>query len=119
MKKISVEVPWHRDADGNIQLNRDHIYPGWYPSTDEVAGAIKQECTGLCSLLIAKNEHYGNSAFNPLRIFAKSDALEQLNVRIDDKLTRLARGMDGNEDTELDLIGYLILRRVARRLEKP
>ena len=102
-------VPWHRDREPIAAV----------PTTDEVAGAIKQECTGLCSLLIAKNEHYGNSAFNPLRIFAKSDALEQLNVRIDDKLTRLARGMDGNEDTELDLIGYLILRRVARRLEKP
>ena len=117
MKKISVEVPWHRDEDGQVSVGQPRLPTT--PSGDEVAGAIKQECTGLCSLLIAKNEHYGNSAFNPLRIFAKSDALEQLNVRIDDKLTRLARGMDGNEDTELDLIGYLILRRVARRLEKP
>ena len=116
MKKISVEIPRHRDEDGEAQLGQPRVTTA--PSSDEVAGAIKQECTGLCSLLIAKNEHYGNSAFNPLRIFAKSDALEQLNVRIDDKLTRLARGMDGNEDTELDLIGYLILRRVARRLEK-
>ena len=114
MKKISVEVPWHRDDEGKVQAGPAELKL----FSDEVAGAIKQECTGLCSLLIAKNEHYGNSAFNPLRIFAKSDALEQLNVRIDDKLTRLARGMDGNEDTELDLIGYLILRRVARRLEK-
>jgi len=36
-------------------------------------------------------------------------------VRIDDKLSRLARGRGDTEDTELDLLGYLVLRRIARR----
>lgn len=42
--------------------------------------------------------------------------VEQLNVRIDDKLSRIrsAQG-DDQEDAELDLIGYLVLKRVALR----
>lgn len=76
---------------------------------------IKKVCAEIEALLIAKNEAYGNSAADPVRIFSKVDALEQINVRIDDKLSRIARGneFDG-DDTELDLIGYLILKRVIK-----
>jgi len=50
-----------------------------------------------------------------VRIFSRAGPLEQLNVRIDDKLSRVARGHEhAGDDTELDLIGYLVLRRVAR-----
>jgi len=68
-------------------------------------------------MLIAKNAAYGASAFEPLRIFSRADPVEQLNVRIDDKLSRIARGSEyAGDDTEPDLIGYLVLRRVARQL---
>ena len=71
-------------------------------------------------ILLEKNRAYGNSALAPLRIFSRADPVEQLNVRIDDKLSRIARGREyAGDDTELDLIGYLILRRVARALAKP
>jgi len=63
-------------------------------------------------LLIAKNKQYGDSAFDPLRIFSKADADAGLRIRIDDKLSRLARGNDSIEsdrDIILDLIGYLTL----------
>ena len=74
---------------------------------------IEQVCDEIKEMLIAKNQAYGNSAADPVRIFAKSDTIEQINVRIDDKLSRIARGHEyENEDTELDLIGYLILKRV-------
>lgn len=83
---------------------------------------IANECDELNktikALLISKNKAYGNSALNPVRIFSKVDAVEQLNVRIDDKLSRIARGTNKDavpEDTELDLIGYLILRRLAKK----
>ena len=36
-------------------------------------------------------------------------------MRIDDKLSRLARGRAAGEDVTLDLIGYLILLRVAEK----
>ena len=44
-----------------------------------------------------------------------ADVVEQLLVRIDDKLSRLARGSAADEDVERDLMGYLVLLRVARK----
>lgn len=79
------------------------------------AERIASVCDEVKSLLLAKNAAYGDSAANPVRIFSKVDAIEQLNVRIDDKLSRLARGSNAGEDTELDLIGYLILKRALSK----
>lgn len=68
------------------------------------------------SLLINKNRSYGNSALEPVRVFSTSDPVEQLRVRIDDKLSRLKSSLnDDNEDTVLDLMGYLVLYRIATR----
>lgn len=68
-------------------------------------------------VLHEKNDAYGDSALNPIRIFSKDESPSaSIDVRIDDKLSRIARGQDCGEDTELDLIGYLVLRRVARRV---
>jgi hypothetical protein len=69
------------------------------------------------ALLIEKNRAYGDSALAPLRCFSKASVIEQLLVRIDDKLTRLQRGSNAGEDVELDLIGYLLLLRIARERE--
>jgi len=41
--------------------------------------------------------------------------VEQIKVRIDDKLSRIMRGENAGEDVEIDLAGYLILLRVAKR----
>jgi hypothetical protein len=75
---------------------------------------IGRVCEEIKEILLQKNKAYGDSALNPVRIFSQADPIEQINVRIDDKLSRLARGSAAGEDTELDLIGYLILKRVAR-----
>lgn len=78
---------------------------------------IANECARLADMLIEKNRKYGDSALNPLRIFSRADPIEQLNVRLDDKLSRIQSAQtDDDEDPELDLIGYLILLRVARRM---
>ncbi len=78
---------------------------------------IGEECDGIKGLLIEKNRLYGNSALEPVRLFSRADAMEQIRVRIDDKLNRLKTLAPGDaEDTERDLIGYLILLRVARRM---
>ena len=75
-------------------------------------GLIQEVCNEVCDMLLKKNESYGNSAAEPLRIFSRASTLEQIHVRIDDKLSRIMRGSEyGNDDTELDLIGYLILKR--------
>jgi len=85
---------------------------------ENVQKLIAEECDGVKELLLEKNREYGNSAIQPKRIFSRSSSVEQIKVRIDDKLSRLANREDKNilEDTEKDLIGYLILLRVDRRL---
>ena len=73
---------------------------------------IDKVCKEIRDMLIAKNKSYGDSAADPVRIFSKAEPIEQINVRIDDKLSRLMRGHEHpGDDTVLDLIGYLILRR--------
>lgn len=81
------------------------------------ATEIVDTCNEVRDLLLRKNAAYGNSALDPVRVFSRADRLEQLRVRIDDKLSRLARGRGDDEDTELDLIGYLLLLRAARRID--
>ena len=74
---------------------------------------IKKECDQIAALLITKNAAYGNSFSEPINIFSRQTPEEQLKIRIDDKLNRLAKGSTfQNEDTILDLVGYLILLRV-------
>ena len=83
---------------------------------ERIQQAIREECDSLRDLLLEKNASYGNSVADPLRIFSKVDILEQINVRIDDKLSRIARGAEfGGEDTEKDLNGYLILKRAVKK----
>ena len=73
-------------------------------------------CEELAWFLIDKNRAYGNSALEPVRVFSSSDNIEQLKVRIDDKLSRFMRGNDYPGDNDIDdLIGYLVLLKVAQR----
>lgn len=82
-----------------------------------LGAAIVDECLALARLLVDKNAAYGNSALEPVRIFSKATAVEQILVRLDDKLSRLARGSAAGEDVVLDLMGYLVLLRIAMREE--
>lgn len=72
-------------------------------------------CHEIATMLIEKNISYGNSALEPARIFSTSDSVEQLKVRIDDKLNRVKnnKGFAGDNDID-DLIGYLVLYKIAR-----
>jgi len=80
---------------------------------------IKQTCSELASMLCEKNRKYGNSALEPVRVFSKSDPDEQINVRLDDKLSRIRQGAaDDDEDPLWDLMGYLILKIVQKRMKQ-
>lgn len=71
----------------------------------------------IVEMLVKKNESYGNSALDPIRVFSKADRIEQLKVRIDDKLSRIYRGKEIGEDTINDLIGYLLLLKMEMQLD--
>jgi len=74
------------------------------------------EITFIRDLLISKNEKYGNSALGPMRVFSKASSVEQILVRIDDKLSRIKNAsILEDEDVILDLIGYLLLLRIAKQ----
>jgi hypothetical protein len=78
---------------------------------------IKTICDEISDFLIAKNNAYGNSAIEPIRIFSSASTEEQLFVRIDDKLSRIMRGKEyPGDDTIDDLLGYLILLKVYKRI---
>ena len=77
---------------------------------------IARICDDVKELLLYKNKNYGDSALNPCRIFSKASGVEQLLVRIDDKLSRIKRGpniVDTDEDVIQDLIGYLVLLKIS------
>lgn len=82
----------------------------------ETQSQISATCDDIKELLLYKNRKYGNSALKPVRIFSKSDSVEQILVRIDDKLNRIQQGaglLDEDEDVIVDLIGYLVLLKIA------
>jgi hypothetical protein len=67
-------------------------------------------------MLIEKNRKYGNSALEPKRIFSRASNIEQIKVRIDDKLSRISSAQnDEDEDVINDLIGYLVILKIAKR----
>lgn len=79
---------------------------------------ITQVCDDIKNMLLEKNMKYGDSALNPVRVMSKSDTVEQLKVRIDDKLSRLSQGhLTDNEDVINDLIGYFVLLKIAKQRE--
>ena len=86
----------------------------------ETRDLILEVSAEVTNLLLEKNNAYGDSALNPVGIFSKGDAVESLCARIDDKLMRIkSRGItDATEDTVQDLIGYLILLKIAIRQNK-
>ena len=75
---------------------------------------VKFICNSIAELLIQKNKSYGNSALDPIHCFYKGTTTDAIKVRLDDKLSRIMRGNSyNNEDTILDLIGYLVLLKIS------
>ena len=76
--------------------------------------------TDVMNLLLEKNAAYGDSALNPVGIFSRGNAVDSLCARIDDKLMRIkSKGITPDtEDTVQDLIGYLILLKIATNQKK-
>lgn len=78
--------------------------------------AIARVCDKVKAMLLEKNKKYGDAALNPRRVMSKSSPIEQILVRIDDKLNRVMQGdnlIETDEDVIMDLIGYFIILKVA------
>jgi hypothetical protein len=82
----------------------------------KISTKIATTCEDIKTLLLEKNAKYGNSAVEPINVFSKQDNAAAICARIDDKLSRIKNvGLnDATEDTLDDLIGYLVLLKIAR-----
>ena len=76
---------------------------------------IARICDNIKQLLLEKNMKYGDSALSPVRVMSQASTVEQILVRIDDKLSRISRGnlLTDDEDVINDIIGYFILLKIA------
>jgi len=110
------------NTDNKTNINLQNEFKASMTEVDEfseVQNLIAETCDEIKNLLLEKNRKYGNSALDPRRIFSKADAIEQIKVRIDDKLNRIANQQsDEDEDVVQDLMGYLVLLRVAHKLRQ-
>lgn len=109
-ERVQARTSWeehHAAKRGAPPANYVEVLP-------ESAVRIARECDRIKAFLIEKNLSYGNSALEPVRIFSDASPVEQLLVRIDDKLSRKKRGRPFQGDNDrVDLIGYLILLGLA------
>lgn len=82
---------------------------------------LDEQLQEIRRFLIEKNKKYGSSALEPIRIFSKCDKIEAIKVRIDDKLSRIKLGNiedDANSDSITDMLGYLLILKIAIRESK-
>lgn len=82
---------------------------------------IIRTCDKVKQLLLDKNKKYGDAALNPTRILSKSGSVEQILIRIDDKLNRIQKGvglLGTDEDVVQDLAGYFILLMIVLDRQK-
>lgn len=87
--------------------------------SEETRARIENECNAIRDMLVAKNLSYGDSALRPMGIFGPGKAVDLLKVRIDDKLNRIKNAPNAfGEDVIDDLIGYLVLLKLALEDEK-
>lgn len=73
---------------------------------------IARQGLELVYMLLKKNQSYGNSAFEPISMFAKNiDPMQRMMVRLDDKMSRFLHGDQSvfSENDHLDAAGYHLL----------
>lgn len=83
-----------------------------YKDASEFKNAVDSVLLDIHNLLVKKNNKYG--PVEDFSVFSRLPAEEALKVRIDDKLRRIRNLTKDDEDTLLDLIGYLVLLYVSR-----
>jgi hypothetical protein len=128
LKKIMGSSQWGKNLPSQNQMNLKNLNIDKYNKAleqakpvkgqDESSFKISKTMGEITKFLLDKNDQYGDSALQPIRIFSRADKTEQLKVRIDDKLNRLMQGnasLESDEDVVKDLIGYLVLLLVNMR----
>ena len=69
---------------------------------------IVAKCNDIADFLCEKNDQYGDAYSAGVKVFSQLTPAERIRARIDEKLNRMASGVNNTEDTEKDLVGLLI-----------
>lgn len=70
--------------------------------------------TNFKEFLKEKNRRYGDSALNPLNIFSKEPADNELCNRLDDKLSRIKVSKELRKNDVADVFGYIALLLISK-----
>tara|TARA_Y100000356_G_C11160182_1_gene235523 strand:+ start:226 stop:624 length:399 start_codon:yes stop_codon:yes gene_type:complete len=127
-KKVTMSVPEGMEFNTSYTLADLHMrekHSKHYYDTDRNIDKFKESfetkllkvTKEITDLLITKNQAYGDTALNPIKIFSRLDASEAICARLDDKIMRIKnKGInDETEDTVSDLIGYLLLLKMSMK----
>lgn len=80
---------------------------------DDTQSRISALYDAMKDMQLYKNRKYGNAALEPLHVFFKGDASDSIDIRLDDKLSRIKNndGKCSNNDLA-DFVGYVMLKLV-------
>jgi len=71
---------------------------------------ITSVLNSLCDLIVEKNRRYGDSALEPVRLFApRIEPGDAIRIRLDDKLARVRNSGELRKNDVADIMGYLCL----------
>ena len=101
-----------------LSLNLEGTADGWVAGDEptDFEARLDEELAAFKEFLMRKNRKYGNSALEPVRVFSKADTVEQIKVRMDDKINRMLQGNSAeDEDVVLDFVGYWFLLKIAEK----
>lgn len=80
---------------------------------------IVEECDYVRDALLEEIQECNTLTLNPIQFFSTVDKLEQIRVKLDDKLNCLINQQgDKNETVLFDLVKYLVLYRVTKRIQE-
>lgn len=113
-------APWEGLDDGwsAAEAAYEIMYTLRYETLTDTQRLILTYGLMLTDLVFQKNLRYGNSALEPIAVFAKDISPEQrMAVRMDDKVNRIVHGQgtfaNDGENPLVDLAGYILLRLVG------
>lgn len=89
---------------------RDYVLSKHNFTTLNEIGEVADTCHELKKFLLVKNERYGDSALKPVKIFSKGDASDKIDIRMDDKMSRIIESDEQRMNDFVDLTGYLVLK---------
>lgn len=80
-------------------------------TSEELMSALRRSTDNMIKWLGQKNSSYGNSVADPKGYMCDLAALPRVDVRIDDKISRMVNGHSVKTDNDgRDLLGYLMIK---------